>query len=76
MRLAIPHPSALLPMATLRPLGLEPGRALANANPTPEQRELRRAEQFRYIAMNCAQAAAPESNSIGDERVGTHRAAH
>ena len=51
MRLGLPHPSTFLP---LKPLGLEAGRALANAKPTPEQLRRRRAEQFRYIVMHCA----------------------
>lgn len=33
----------------LRPFGLEPGRALANAQPSDEQRAIRRREQLRYI---------------------------
>ena len=39
-------PIAILP---LRPFGLDPGRALANAKPTPEQLAARRNEQLRYI---------------------------
>lgn len=49
----LPNPASLLP---LKPLGLEPGRALANANPTPEQNRRRRTEQFRYIVRHCAEA--------------------
>ncbi|HJQ41855.1 MAG TPA: hypothetical protein VJ831_02120 [Jatrophihabitantaceae bacterium] len=43
--------SRLAPIASLplRPLGLDPGRALANASPTPEQRAARRTEQLHYI---------------------------
>ncbi len=41
------HEAALWP---LRSLGLDPGRAVVNARPTPEQVRARRAEQFVYIA--------------------------
>jgi hypothetical protein len=41
----VPH-SALWP---LRSLGLEPGRSLANARPTPEEVQRSRAEQHAYI---------------------------
>ena len=63
MKLGLPHPSTLLP---LKSLGLEPGRALANANPTPDQLKRRRAEQFRYIVLSCAEAqqVAPSTPSI------------
>jgi hypothetical protein len=33
----------------LRPFGLDPGRALANAQPSDEQRADRRREQLLYI---------------------------
>lgn len=60
MKLGLPHPSRLLP---LKSLGLEPGRALANAKPTAEQRQKRRAEQFRYIVLNCAERQQVTSSS-------------
>lgn len=46
MNLSRLAPAALLP---LRPLGLDPGRAVANAQPTAEQRYARRKEQLQYI---------------------------
>jgi hypothetical protein len=36
-------------MWPLRSLGLEPGRSLANARPTPEEVQRSRAEQHAYI---------------------------
>jgi hypothetical protein len=42
----------------LRPLGLNPGRAIQNANPTAEQAQARRAEQHAYIA---ARFGVPEA---------------
>jgi len=53
VKLGLPHPSTLLP---LKSLGLDPGRALINANPTPAQRRQQRTEQFRYIVLSCAEA--------------------
>jgi hypothetical protein len=53
VKIGLPNPGALLP---LKSLGLDPGRALSNANPTPAQRRQRRTEQFRYIVRNCAEA--------------------
>jgi len=43
--------SDLKPIASLslRPLGLDPGRAVANARPTPAQLRERRKEQLQYI---------------------------
>ena len=66
MKLGLPHASSFLPLMTLKPLGLEPGRALANANPTPEQKQRQRAEQFRYIVIHCAelQRVAPTAPSL------------
>jgi hypothetical protein len=41
-------------MPLLRQLGLEPGRARANARPSPERVRAQRIEQFRFIVANCA----------------------
>ncbi|MDT4939088.1 MAG: hypothetical protein QOG80_2759 [Pseudonocardiales bacterium] len=60
MKLGIPRAIDLLP---LRPLGLEAGRALANANPTPDQKRARRAEQLRYIVAQCAHSATVDPDT-------------
>ncbi|HEX3335623.1 MAG TPA: hypothetical protein VHS54_04130 [Jatrophihabitans sp.] len=33
----------------LRSVGLDPGRALANAQPSPDERHARRMEQWEYV---------------------------
>ena len=48
----------------LRQFGLEPGRALANASPSPERLRAQRIEQFRLIVANCAQ----HNEVVGDAR--------
>jgi len=53
---------AVLPL--LRQLGLEPGRARANAHPSPERVRAQRIEQFRFIVANCAQ----HNEIVGDTR--------
>lgn len=59
MKLGIPH--ALLPLSAL---GLDRGRSLANANPTPEQVQRRRIEQFKYIVAQCSQAERLEDDDF------------
>jgi hypothetical protein len=44
----------------LRPLGLDPGRAIHNANPSTEVKAARRAEQHAYIA---ARFGVPEAGN-------------
>lgn len=78
--------AALLP---LRWLGLDPGRALANAHPSARRRRVDRAEQFAYIASRLVEndqhfaviaggaASSPDGVSIvvfGDGDVVTRRA--
>jgi hypothetical protein len=42
----------------LRQMGLESGRALQNANPSPAQRQAARAQQFAYIKARLADSGA------------------
>jgi hypothetical protein len=53
MKLRILHAEDFL---LLKALGLEPGRALANAKPSPEQLKARRDEQLRYIVAHCSRS--------------------
>jgi hypothetical protein len=47
----------------LRSLGLDPGRALTNAQPTPELREAQRLEQWTYIRVDFDARGATSASS-------------
>jgi hypothetical protein len=43
----------------LRSVGLDPGRALANARPSADEREAQRHEQWRYVQERVARGRRP-----------------
>ena len=55
-------------MWPLKSLGFDPGRALANAHPTPEQLRARREEQHAYIAAAIARPSDGTRRAVGGNR--------
>ena len=54
----------------LKSLGFDPGRALANAHPTPEQLRARREEQHAYIAASLQHPTDGTRRSVSGSRSG------
>ncbi len=48
----------------LRSLGLEPGRAVANSQPTPAQVQARRTDQFNYIVSRCSRSGSTRAGEL------------